>query len=173
MSHKTSLTGNSPLHRVNFCIESASANSIFTKVRHRHAICHFGTSNQNPIIWTGIRQSSSSSYHRHHWSVCIARNCKGSRAVVDRVRTSAILNGAEIPLSSYANTVILIWQLTSRRRVKIVTPYPPAHTRVILQAALISSRDAHAINLGYPDPPQAVEGDSACDHCENYRVTLA
>lgn len=85
---------------------------------------------------------------------------------------SHVLNATEIPFHSDAYTVVLIRKLKSSYRIVIEGPYCARNPSEVLQTSLLSSVDATAGNLSYPDSPRSIKASAAGYKRQGHRIRL-
>lgn len=129
-SKRTNARRDGSFYWTNFCIECSTTNLILTLHHRWISVCNFCAWNHQPIIGTWIWLSCrTTAYHRHNLCVAVAWQCETSTAIrARRIGTWLKVNRTEIPLSSNADAVILIGQLSTRAWIKVETLNPSTDT---------------------------------------------
>lgn len=171
-SSSLALTHHRPLHGINLCIKHSATYPVLTRSIGGHLVGHSRTANHHPVIVATVLHSvRSSTHHGRYGIIRVAGQCESTRSIVDWVQTSRVLNGAEVPLRSNTDTVVLIGQLSSSRGIVVEASNSPIDCGMVLQTAGICPGHTRAFDLCDSDSPQAIECRPTGDHCQCNWIT--
>lgn len=139
--------------------EGAAAHAILAAWQRGYAIRGAYAADEQPIAGaaTGGRaavRTTTTAHQSGHRIVRVAAYGESTRAIVLQIGARVVLNAAEVALVAYADAVVLIGELSPGHRVVVEAAHTPTDGCEVLQAALIRTADAAAVDLADAHAPQ-------------------